>query len=80
MLLLMTHCFEDCGYGRVRIQTDALDTRSQVAIAKLGAQRKGVIRRDMKREGGTFRDSVVFSVPIDEWPAVKAGLETRLRV
>jgi N-acetyltransferase len=79
-LLLLTHCFEDCGYGRVKIQTDALNTRSQAAIAKLGARREGVLRREMRREDGTFRDSVVFSVLIDEWPEVKAGLRARLRV
>lgn len=79
-LLLLTHCFEDCGYGRVKIQTDALNTRSQAAIARLGARREGVIRRDVKREDGTFRDSVVFSILIDEWAEVKAGLLARLRV
>jgi N-acetyltransferase len=78
-LLLLGHCF-DCGYGRVKIQTDALNTRSQAAIAKLGARREGVHRRDMKREDGTFRDTVVFSVLRDEWPEVKAGLQARLRV
>jgi RimJ/RimL family protein N-acetyltransferase len=77
-LLLMSHCFEDCGYGRVKIQTDILNTRSLAAIARLGAVREGVIRRDMKREDGTFRDSVVFSVLIDEWDKVKADLERRL--
>jgi N-acetyltransferase len=79
-LLLLTHCFEDCGYGRVKIQTDALNTRSQAAIARLGARREGVIRRDMKREDGTFRDTVVFSILSDEWAEVKAGLQARLRV
>ena len=79
-LLLLTHCFEDCGYGRVKIQTDLLNTRSQAAIARLGARREGVSRRDMKREDGTFRDSVVFSILRDEWPEVKAGLQARLRV
>jgi RimJ/RimL family protein N-acetyltransferase len=77
-LLLLGHCF-DRGYGRVKIQTDALNTRSQAAIAKLGARREGVLRRDMKREDGTFRDTVVFSVLRDEWPEVRAGLEGRLR-
>lgn len=77
-LLMMTHCFEDCGYGRVKIQTDLLNTRSQAAIAKLGAKREGVTRRHIKREDGTFRDSVVFSVLKDEWPEVKAGLLARL--
>ena len=62
----------------MKIQTDTLNTRSQAAIAKLGAQREGVLRRHMKREDGTFRDSVVFSVLISEWPAVRAGLSRRL--
>jgi RimJ/RimL family protein N-acetyltransferase len=78
-LLLLTHCFEECGYGRVKIQTDALNARSQAAIARLGARREGVARREMRREDGTFRDSVVFSVLIDEWPEVKAGLLARLK-
>jgi RimJ/RimL family protein N-acetyltransferase len=77
--LLLSHCFDDCGYGRVKIQTDLLNTRSQAAIAKLGAVREGVLRRDMKREDGTFRDTVVFSVLADEWPLVKAGLQARLQ-
>jgi RimJ/RimL family protein N-acetyltransferase len=77
-LLLLTHCFDDCGFGRVKIQTDVLNTRSQAAISKLGAVREGVIRRDMKREEGSFRDSVVFSILVDEWPAVRAGLQARL--
>jgi N-acetyltransferase len=77
-LLLMAHCFEECGYGRVKIQTDVLNTRSQAAIAKLGARREGVLRRHSKREDGTFRDTVVFSVLKDEWPGVRAGLEGRL--
>jgi len=78
-LLLLQHCFEVCGYGRVKIQTDVLNTRSQAAISRLGAQREGVLRRHRKREDGTFRDTVVFSVLTDEWPGVRAGLEARLR-
>jgi len=77
--LLLSHCFENCGYGRVKIQTDVLNTRSTAAIAKLGAVREGVTRRDMRREDGTFRDSVVFSILSDEWPLVKEGLLARLR-
>jgi N-acetyltransferase len=29
-------------------------------------------------EDGTFRDTVMFSVLKDEWPAAEAGLEARL--
>ena len=77
-LLLLGHAFEDCGFGRVKIQTDAVNQRSQAAIAKLGATREGVLRRHTRRADGTFRDTVVFSILRDEWPAVRAGLERRL--
>ena len=78
-LLLLAHCFEDCRYGRVKIQTDLLNFRSQDAIVRLGARREGVLRRDQRREDGSFRDTVVFSVLNDEWPAVKSGLQARLQ-
>jgi N-acetyltransferase len=31
-LLLLAHCFEDCGYGRVKIQTDAADRVPQARV------------------------------------------------
>jgi N-acetyltransferase len=79
-LLLMQHAFDDCGFGRVKIQTDLINDRSQAAIAKLGATREGVLRRHMKRADGTWRDTVVFAVTIDDWPQVRAGLKDRLAV
>ncbi|MGH9101662.1 MAG: GNAT family N-acetyltransferase [Acidimicrobiales bacterium] len=79
-LLLLAHCFEGCGYGRVKIQTDAMNTRSAGAIARLGAAQEGVLRRHMRREDGTFRDTVVFSVLRSEWPGVRQGLLARLEL
>jgi RimJ/RimL family protein N-acetyltransferase len=76
-LLLLGHAF-GAGFGRVKIQTDILNERSQAAIAGLGAVREGVVRRDVLRADGTWRDSVVFSILIDEWPDVRAGLQARL--
>jgi RimJ/RimL family protein N-acetyltransferase len=76
-LLMLSLAFES-GFGRVKIQTDAINARSRAAIAKLGAQFEGFTRRDIRRADGTWRDSAVFSVLVDEWPAVKAGLERRL--
>ena len=78
-LLLLGHAFEDCGFGRVKIQTDAVNERSQAAIAKLGATREGVLRRHIRRADGTFRDTVVFSVLREEWPGVREGLPARVR-
>jgi len=76
-LLMLSLAFES-GFGRVKIQTDVINARSRAAIAKLGAKFEGFTRRDIRRADGSWRDSAVFSVLIDEWPAVKAGLEKRL--
>jgi RimJ/RimL family protein N-acetyltransferase len=76
--LLLRHSFEDLGYGRVKIQTDALNTRSIAAIERLGASREGVLRRHTRREDGSFRDTVVFSVIADEWPDVRDRLLARI--
>ncbi|TDD52406.1 N-acetyltransferase [Kribbella antibiotica] len=77
-LLLLQHAFEDCGFGRVKIQTGLKNTRSQAAIAKLGATREGVLRRHMLQGDGSFRDTVVFSILADEWPEVRKRLEERI--
>ncbi|WP_405060445.1 GNAT family N-acetyltransferase [Kribbella sp. NBC_01505] len=77
-LLLLQHAFEDCGFGRVKIQTGLKNTRSQAAIAKLGATREGVLRRHMLQSDGSFRDTVVFSILADEWPEVRKRLEERI--
>jgi N-acetyltransferase len=77
-LLLLGHAFDDCGFGRVKLQTDIRNDRSQAAIARLGATREGVLRRHMRRADGTWRDTVVFSILRDEWPAVADALRARL--
>lgn len=76
-LLLLGLAF-DHGYGRVKLQADARNERSRAAILKLGAQFEGVVRRDMRRADGSWRDTAQYSVLADEWPAVRAGLESRL--
>ena len=76
--LLLRHCFEDLGLGRVKIQTDAINTRSAAAIGRLGATREGVLRRHSRREDGSFRDTVVFSVIDTDWPRVRDHLLARL--
>lgn len=78
-LLLLSHAFDGCGFGRVKIQTDSVNERSQAAIAKLGATREGVLRRHMVRPDGSIRDTVVFGITHDDWPQVRAGLAARLR-
>ncbi|MET4583895.1 RimJ/RimL family protein N-acetyltransferase [Conyzicola nivalis] len=76
--LLMLGAAFDNGFGRVKLQADVLNDRSRAAIAKLGATFEGIVRRDRRRADGTWRDSAVFSVVVEEWPEVRAGLEARL--
>ena len=77
-LLLLTYAFDSVGMGRVQLKTDIRNHRSQQAIARLGAQFEGVLRRYQRRGDGTVRDTVMFSITAEEWPAVRAGLETRV--
>ena len=68
----------DSGFGRVKLQADALNARSRAAIEKLGGQFEGIVRRDSLRADGSWRDTAVYSVIVDEWPLVRAGLIARL--
>lgn len=78
-LLLLAHGFDTLGCKVVGLRTDILNTVSQSAIEKLGANRDGVIRHHGLRKDGSVRDTVMYSILLDEWPAVRARLEERLR-
>lgn len=78
-LLVLGHAFDDLGFGRVRIQTDVRNERSRGAITRLGARFEGVARRDVRRDDGTWRDTVIYSITVDDWPVVRATLEERVR-
>jgi RimJ/RimL family protein N-acetyltransferase len=75
--LMLTHAFAG-GMRRVELLTDARNVRSQAAIAKLGAVREGVLRRERVTWTGHVRDSVLFAVTDLDWPDVRARLERRL--
>jgi RimJ/RimL family protein N-acetyltransferase len=77
-LLLLTFAFEELKMGRVQLKTDIRNQRSQQAIARLGAQFEGVIRRYQRRQDGTVRDTVLFSIIAEEWPEVQGRLKNRL--
>ena len=77
-LLLLGHAFDTLGFGRVQLKTDVRNTRSQDAIARLGAVREGLLRRYQRRRDGSVRDTVLFSITDDEWPAVRDALRARL--
>jgi RimJ/RimL family protein N-acetyltransferase len=78
-LLMLTHAFDTWRVHRVSLMTDARNQRSRNAILRLGARFDGVLRAARPASDGAIRDTAAFSILEAEWPAVRAGLEARLR-
>jgi len=48
------------------------------AIERIGCTLDGVLRADRPAADGAVRDSAVFSMLAEEWPAARAALVARL--
>ena len=77
-LLLLEHAFDTLGCTVVGFRVDNLNETSQIAVEALGAKKDGVIRRFEVRADGSPRDTHVYSIIAEEWPAVRRRLEERL--
>jgi RimJ/RimL family protein N-acetyltransferase len=82
--LLLGNAFDAWNVHRVSICTDARNTQSRTAILRIGARFEGVLRSHRGsyapgEENVVARDSAMYSVIRDEWPAVKQGLELKLQ-
>ncbi len=81
-LLLLTHAFEVWRVDRVAIATDQRNARSRRAIERLGASFEGILRHHRPStapdEAGRPRDTALYSITDDDWPAVKEALVARL--
>jgi RimJ/RimL family protein N-acetyltransferase len=81
-LLLLTHAFERWGVARVALATDARNQRSRDAIARIGARFEGVLRHHRPSlapgERGRARDTALFALTDEDWPAVRVDLHGRL--
>lgn len=73
-LLLFTHAFDTLGCNVVGLRTDNCNISSQRAIERLGVKKDGVIRGNALRRDGTIRDTVMYSLHREEWPAVRSHL------
>lgn len=76
--LQLTFAFEALGAARVELKTDVRNERSRAAISRIGAKEEGILRNHMRRADGTLRDSVLFSITVEEWPKVKLALKAKL--
>lgn len=76
--LMLCHAFDVWRLTRVEFKTDAINAQSRAALLRIGAKEEGILRKHALTWTGRYRDSVFFSILDDEWPAVKARLESLL--
>ncbi|MFZ4719595.1 MAG: GNAT family N-acetyltransferase [Ilumatobacteraceae bacterium] len=83
-LVLLTHAFEVWDVQRVAVCTDERNERSRTAIERLGASFEGVLRNHRVNAGHHTspgpRNTAVYSILPDEWPAIRRRLQERLGV
>ncbi|GIJ26928.1 hypothetical protein Vqi01_20900 [Micromonospora qiuiae] len=78
-LLLLDRAFDELDAVRVVWHTDIRNERSQRAVERLGATREGVLRMHRLRPDGSWRDTVQYSMTVDEWRKAQVALRERLR-
>jgi len=76
--LMLAYTFEVAGCQRVQLKTDARNARSRAAVLKLGATFEGILRKHMVCHDGYVRDTAMYSIIAEEWPAIRERLEHRL--
>jgi RimJ/RimL family protein N-acetyltransferase len=77
-ILLLEYAFEKLDCIAVEFRTHFFNHQSREAIARLGAKQDGILRNHQLGANGSMRDTVVFSILPNEWPAVKTHLQHRL--
>ena len=83
-LLLLTHAFDVWGVVRVALATDVAQ-RAQPDGDRAhrrplrGRRCATTARRSSPGEAGRPRDTALFAITDDDWPAARAALERRLR-
>lgn len=77
-LLLLTHAFQTLGCIAVELRTSWFNHPSRAAIERLGAKLDGVLRSHRLAADGSLRDTCVYSILAQEWPAVRNNLVFKL--
>ncbi|MBX6742395.1 MAG: GNAT family N-acetyltransferase [Acetobacteraceae bacterium] len=77
MFLLMRHAMDDLGYRRLLWKCNACNAPSRRAAERLGFIYEGTLRAHMVVKG-RWRDTAMFSILEDEWPARRTAIEAWL--
>lgn len=75
--LLLHHAFDDCGAVRVVWHTHENNAQSWAAIAKLGAEFEGLLRKHRRWADG-WRTTAQYAMTDDDWPAARDALLQRI--
>ncbi|WP_280459746.1 GNAT family N-acetyltransferase [Nocardia carnea] len=77
-LLLLDHVFGTLAAHRAEFTVDDRNTRSRAAVTALGATQEGILRQHALRRDGSRRNTVIYSILAEEWPAARDRLTERL--
>ncbi|MCH7403180.1 GNAT family N-acetyltransferase [Belliella kenyensis] len=69
--LMLNYAFEVLKVKRVEFKTDVLNMAARKALKNLGAIEEGVLRSHTLMTKGRRRDTIYYSILIEEWPHVK---------
>ena len=72
---MLEYAFKELGCIRVEFQVDSLNTPSQNALQKIGIKQEGILRNHMLLSNGRIRDTYIYSIIPDEWPAIKQNIK-----
>lgn len=72
--LMLQHAFEHLSMVRVEICTHEQNQQSRTAIARIGGQFEGILRKHRRNPDGSYRNTAMFSITDEEWPKVKEHL------
>lgn len=78
-LLLLSQAFETLDINRVEFHVDSRNTRSISALLCLGASLECVMKKHKIVQEDFVRDTVLFSILKDNWPAIKSKLKLRIK-
>lgn len=76
--LLLTHAFDVLNCIAVEFRTSSFNLKSRAAIERLGAKLDGVLRSHQIVQDDILRDTYVYSILKNEWPAVQQNLTWKL--
>ncbi|MEJ4112850.1 GNAT family N-acetyltransferase [Corynebacterium kroppenstedtii] len=77
-LLLLDYAFSECSALSVFFTTNSFNHKSRRALESIGAHLDGIIRNHQILPNGLVRDTCLYSILVNEWPAVKHHLQYKI--